>query len=214
MLDLKIAGIVFASLLIIATTLQGTPLTQEKPDINTDSSILDKIENFLSGPLPEPQNPVQIQITTPELNNYQQKITKAQIKTPELKQITIKGQKIQTKKPLTLENYTGTLQLNKQNTTLKGNAEKAYNQQITINNTQITQTIPNNQLQINKQQTTSFDLKQATGTIKTNQTQLDIQNDTLKIDSYTGNQTITPENNHLNLEGKVNQLNTEELTID
>lgn len=230
MIDVKIAATVFASLLIIALALQGTPLTETSPTNQTENqtteptqenneTLLNKAINLFQRltnrvqTLPEPENQVQINIQTPEIQNHTQKIQNAQITPQELTKIQINQQTIETSQPLTLENYTGTLNINTENTTLEGTITQAHNQETTIETQKIHQTIPNNQIQIQNQGKTQLQFQNATGTIQNNQTQVQIQNSQLKIDSYKGNQTIQPQSQEMTLNGKVNQLNADGIQI-
>ena len=203
------------------TTLTETDNIQNNTDIDTpdEQSLIDRIFNAITGvignltELPEPEEPAQINIQTTELQQYTQEITNAQVQT-NLTELKIDEQIIQTTSPVTLVNYTGTLELNRENMTLEGEAKKATNDEITIENLQIQQTNPKKDLQIINQGKTSFSFANATADIQTNTTDIQTSNDILEINSFKGNQTIQPGENKTRLDGYIHTITTRELTIN
>lgn len=203
------------------TTLTETDNIQNNTDIDTpdEQSLIDRIFNAITGvignltELPEPEEPAQINIQTTELQQYTQEITNAQVQT-NLTELKIDEQIIQTTSPVTLVNYTGTLELNRENMTLEGEAKKATNDEITIENLQIQQTTPKQDLQIINQGKTSFSFANATADIQTNTTDIETSNDILEINSFKGNQTIQPSENRTSLNGYIHTITTRELTIN
>ena len=203
------------------TTLTETDSTQNNTDIDTsnEQSLIDRIFNAITGvigsltELPEPEEPAQITIQTPELQQYTQEITNGQIQT-NLTEIKVDEQTIQTTSPVTLINYTGTIELNQENMTLEGEAHQATNDEITIENLQIKQTTPKTDLEILNQGKTSFSFANATADIQTNTTDIETSNDILEINSFKGNQTIQPSENRTSLNGYIHTITTRELTIN
>lgn len=218
MVDFKIGIAVFGTLLLIAIGMTGNQDINLDPETQENEGITDFIPTEISeifgdfSGQPEPNNTITAEFQVDNLQNKTIEIENANLTGQNLTEIKADDQEIQTQTPIMLEGFTGSAALHP--VQIQGQIEgyKSENMQ-TSGNQQVTVDYPLEDIQIYGNAPKSLNFERSIGIIESGSDTINF-NSTIDINVFEGDIIVTPEENRVQLEGKVDTLETDQITID
>lgn len=224
MLDMKVLTAVFASLVAVATGMNGGNLdaaTSEAPD----SLGLEDISSLGSNPLqnlrsmfvesPEPENEMRAELKVGSLRNERIRTEGATLRIDDLKSFEMATNKVSSDEEIVLQGFSGSLKPGN-NTLVKGSANGFTSSGVNVSGVlNVDEKIGTERVEIAGIEKLSLSFSEVEGEISSESASTTFRNGTraLNINSFSGTVTVFPRNNTVILDGKVDRFEAGEFSF-
>lgn len=225
MLDGKILTAVLASLAAIGTAMNGGDIDSSDLTSVKENPLSTEFDGLMPGSLgafteymknPKPDTDLDAEFKINDLGGQKLKVSSATLKSNNLTSIKAENRQITSKSNLSFHKFSGDVNLG-QTTAFDGDAQFVLTNGVNISGGfEVNKKVNATKIELKNVERSEIDLKHVSGSIKSDSTSTNIDNDSLnlKINSFTGNITILPSSNKMKLEGRVDKLDAGSVSLD
>lgn len=213
MLDAKILTAVLASLTVIAAGMNGGSLSLSDvqtagTDLDMSSNPLDVINNIIDR-RPEAENNVSATLKLKALEGKKFEIREGTLSASNLDSVSTGSKKFVSNSEIQLQGIKGSLTFIDREVKLEGYTNKIVSKNVSLEGrSRISQTLNLTEISVENTDRSKFEMAIEQGTIVTpsSRTVIGQEKGRVKIDSFSGDYTVYPENDTIKLEGKVSRI--------
>lgn len=214
MIDARILAAVLVTLAAGTAITGGSIPSGENLDLDTDIPGKDLIKgidglnpesSLVEGPEPETYVEADLQLSDMEKRDIPVKNGKVSL---DAGNISIEHRALVSEENFNLEGFDGSVEIVNNTTTLAGSAELIETNKVVLNgSTTLEKEISSGEIKVRNTTRTPISLEKVRGVIESEAGKTNITSEeTLVIDSYTGNMTVNSKKQQIHLEGRANQL--------